>query len=315
MTVSLAFDAGLAMLVLALAGWTIAARGTFAAVIGFVVYGLLLAVAWVRVGAVDVAMTEVAIGSGVTGALLIRAAARLRPSEAAVEVARPRRALRIAVAMLCACVTATLAAIVLAMPETAPTLAPLAVANLPATGLGNPVTAVLLAYRAIDTLLEKVVLVLALLAVWSLAPDALWGGSPGPARERDPRGPLTFLAQILPPVGIVVGIHLLWVGADHPGGAFQGATVLAAMWLLAMMAGLAAAPPIGGRRVRLVLVVGALVFMAVGLAGIFIAGAFLAYPAAYAKPLILLIEFPVTLSVAATLALLVLGPPQRAGRS
>jgi hypothetical protein len=42
------------------------------------------------------------------------------------------------------------------------------------------------------------------------------------------------------------------------------------------------------------------------------AGAFLAYPMPYAKLLILAIEIPVTLSIAATLALLVAGPPERA---
>ena len=44
---------------------------TFAAVVGFVAYGLLLALVWVRLAAVDVALTEAAVGSGVTGALLI----------------------------------------------------------------------------------------------------------------------------------------------------------------------------------------------------------------------------------------------------
>ena len=49
---------------------------------------------------------------------------------------------------------------------------------------------------------------------------------------------LAFLARLLPPVGIVAGVYIFWVGADDPGGAFQGGTVLAAMWLLVMMAGL-----------------------------------------------------------------------------
>jgi hypothetical protein len=43
MTVASALDAGLAMLVLGVAGWTVGARQTFAAVIGFVAFGLLLA--------------------------------------------------------------------------------------------------------------------------------------------------------------------------------------------------------------------------------------------------------------------------------
>ena len=58
---------------------------------------------------------------------------------------------------------------VLLLPDPAPTLAGPAVENIAATGLGNPVTAVLMAYRAIDTLLEVVVLLLALdrrLVIW-----------------------------------------------------------------------------------------------------------------------------------------------------
>jgi hypothetical protein len=55
----------------------------------------------------------------------------------------------------------------------------MAMANLSASGLGNPVAGVLFVYRSLDTLLEKVVLLLALVGVWSLAPDRLWGGVPG----------------------------------------------------------------------------------------------------------------------------------------
>ena len=58
--------------------------------------------------------------------------------------------------------------------------------HLPETGLGNPVTAVLIAYRAFDTMLEKVVLVLAVVGVWSLAADRYWGGAPGEARAERP---------------------------------------------------------------------------------------------------------------------------------
>lgn len=308
----MAFDTGLAVLVLGLAAWTMAARDTFAAVVSFVAYGLLLALVWVRLAAPDVALTEAAIGSGVTGGLLLGASTRLGRTETPAPGEKPSAILRIAAASLCALVSAGLAAIVLLLPEPAPTLAPQAAANIAATGLGNPVTAVLMAYRAIDTLLETVVLLLALVGVWSLAPDRVWGGSPGPRHHADPDGVLTFIAQLLVPVGILVGIHIFWVGSVAPGGEFQGATILAAMWILAMMAGLADAPPVTRRWLRPALVVGPAVFLAVGVAGFAMAGAFLAYPAAYAKPLIVTIEIPVTLSIAATLALLVAGPPERA---
>ncbi len=307
MTLALAVDIGLALLVLAVACWTLAVRDTFAAVIGFVAYGLLLALIWVRLAAPDVALTEAAMGSGLTGLLLLGAAARLR---GAVSSAPPGLALRWVAGVLCALVSAGLAAIVLRLPDPAPTLAPAVIAHLPDLGLGNPVTGVLLAYRAIDTLLEAVVLLPALLGVWSLAPDRYWGGAPI-LRHPRPAGALTLLAQVLPPFGIIVGIYLCWNGADQPGGAFQGGAVLAAMWVLVLLAGLAEAPPVSRRGLRWLLIAGSAVFLIIGLAGIRLADAFLAYPAGYAKPFILTIELVLTLSIAVALGLLIAGPPAR----
>ena len=96
---------------------------------------------------------------------------------------------------LCLCVVAGLGMIVLLLPEPAPSLAPEAVANLGATQLGNPVTAVLLGYRAFDTLLEKIVLLLAVIGVWSLAPDRAWGRAPPPLGRAQAERPLVFLAR------------------------------------------------------------------------------------------------------------------------
>ncbi len=79
---------------LGVAAWTVAAREMFSAVVGYVAYGLLLAIVWVRLYAPDVALTEAAIGSGVTGVLLVTAAARLgrlptpeRPPGAGLKIA------------------------------------------------------------------------------------------------------------------------------------------------------------------------------------------------------------------------------------
>jgi multisubunit Na+/H+ antiporter MnhB subunit len=117
------------------------------------------------------------------------------------------------------------------------------------------------------------------------------------------------LGRTLPPIGIVVGVYILWVGAEAPGGAFQGGAILAAMWLLTMIAGLVAAPRIASRRLRLALVVGPAVFLAIGLAGFALPGGFLSYPASVTKPLIIAIEVVLTLSIAAILGVLVAGPP------
>jgi multisubunit Na+/H+ antiporter MnhB subunit len=314
MTAVPVFDLALAVLVLPLAVWTIAARETFVAVMSFIAYGLLLTLVWVRLAAPDVALTVAAIGSGLSGVLLLGAAARLRGAERAAAAERPGPALRLAGAVLSGAVAVGLAVAVIFLPEPGPTLAPPVAENLSAVGVGNPVTGVLMAFRAMDTLLEKVVLLLALVGVWSLAPDRLWGGRPGPRHHADPHGVLAFLARLLPPVGIVVGIYILWVSADAPGGAFPGSTILAAMWLLTVMAGLTDTPPVSRRWLRLTLVAGPAVFLAVGLGGLWLGGAFLAYPPAQAKALIVAIELAMMLTVAVTLGLLMAGAPERRAR-
>jgi len=218
---------------------------------------------------------------------------------------------RVAAALAAGCVTAALAVAVLALPDPAPSLAPETAANIAATGVGNPITAVLLAFRAMDTLLEAIVVLFAMIGVWSLAPDRAWGGRPGPLPRADPDGILAYLARVLPPIGLVVGIYIFWIGADLPGGKFQGATILAAMWLLVVMAGLADTPPIGSARLRIALVAGPVVFIAIGAAGVVTAGAFLAYPDGLAKPLIKVIEWALLPSLALTLALILAGAPER----
>ena len=57
---------------------TLALRDAFASIVLFMSNGLLLGLAWARLGAPDVAMAEAAIGAGLTGALLLAALRRLR---------------------------------------------------------------------------------------------------------------------------------------------------------------------------------------------------------------------------------------------
>jgi multisubunit Na+/H+ antiporter MnhB subunit len=303
------FAIAIAALLLAVAIWIIVAQTAFAAAVAFIAYGLLLSLVWVMLSAIDVALTEAAIGSGVTGVLLLSAAAQLRSTEAAIQPAR--WSLKLAAGVLCALVTAGLSVLMLNPPAEAPTLATIATAKLGETGLGNPVAAVLFVYRALDTLLEKVVVVLALVGVWSLTADRTWGGVPGLRLYAQPSGALTLLAQVLPPVGIMLGIYMCWTGADNPGGAFQGGALLAAMWLLVMVARVQPVPPTGLGRLRILVTVGPLIFLAIGFAGFALAGAFLAYPPDYSKPLIVLAEVALTLSIGVTLALLVAGPAER----
>jgi len=311
MTVLQVVDIGLAALVLLVASWSIFAREAFAAVVAYVAYGLLLALVWVRLFAVDVAMTEAAIGGGVTGVLLIGAAGRLRKAEKSPTGEQASKLTRICAAVLCTLVTLCLAGVVLSLPEPAPTLASEARQHLPGTEVGNPITAVLLAFRSFDTMLEKVVLVFAVVGVWSLASDRYWGGTSGPPRLDKPEATRSLIAQVLPPLGILIGVHMVWVGADEPGGAFQGGAILAAMWMMTMMARLTEMPSISSVWLRFALIAGPAVFVAIGTGGTAIAEGFFSYPVGFAKPLILFIEAFMTLSIAVTLAVLVGGPPRR----
>jgi multisubunit Na+/H+ antiporter MnhB subunit len=309
MTALWLLDLCLVAVILAVALSAVAARDLFAATVFFVAYGLLIALAWVRLDAVDVALAEAAIGAGLTGVLLLGVTARVHME---ARTPGPGRSMRLAIGAGCAAVSVALAVAVLSLPVPAPSLAPAVEAAIPATGLGNPVTAVLLAFRGYDTLLETLVLLLALLGVWSLAPDRLWGGRPGLRHRARPEGTLAWLGRLLPPIGLLVGVYVFWIGSDRPGGAFQAGTILAAVWLLAIMAGLSDAPPVRSLALRLVLVAGPAVFLGIGTAGLFVAGAFLGYPPAVAKTLIVTVEAALTLSIAATLALLVAGAPERA---
>lgn len=308
MNLGLWVDVALVVLLVGLAVWAVAVRDGFAAIIGFVAYGLLLMLAWLRLAAPDVALTEGAVSGGLSGLLLFGAWSRLRGRKAEEPSPPPGVVLRVGVGVLCGAVVVVLSLIVLRLPEPGPSQA--VAASLPLSGLGmeNPVTAVLIAYRALDTLLEVVVLFLALVGVWSLASDRAWGRAPRVAPE--PRSAaLTFEARVLPAFGLLVGLYIFWNGSKEQGGEFPGGAVLAAMGLLVLVAGLATPPAVSRRPLRWLLAVGSLVFFLVALAGFGWAEAFLGYPEGWAKPLILTIEAPLVFTIAATLAALLAGPP------
>lgn len=78
-----AFDAVLLFTLVWVAWCVLADREAelFRAVVLFIAFGLLLAVAWVRLKAPDIALAEAAIGAGVTGALLLVTLGRLKTAD------------------------------------------------------------------------------------------------------------------------------------------------------------------------------------------------------------------------------------------
>ncbi|ETX28621.1 hydrogen gas-evolving membrane-bound hydrogenase subunit E [Roseivivax isoporae] len=271
------------------------ARDRVAAIAGFLLMGLVVALAWVRLGAPDVALAEAAIGAGLTGALLLRGAARIGPLEPA---APPARALRASAALL-ALGLAGLLGWAFAGAGGASVYPALVRASLAESGVGNPVTAVLLNFRAWDTLLEVVVLAVALLLVAALAPPRI---DPAPLGEM-----VLPFARVVVPVAVLLAGHLLWLGAEAPGGAFQAGAVLAGGAVALGLCGVLRPAERTGAALRIAGLAGPALFVLAAIATAALTGGLLDYPAAAAKTWILVIESALTLSIAATLFLLFLG--------
>ncbi len=72
-----AFDIILCLTLVWLAWHILTSPDHFKAVVLFISFGLLMALAWVRLQAPDVALAEAAIGSGLTGALFLSALRRM----------------------------------------------------------------------------------------------------------------------------------------------------------------------------------------------------------------------------------------------
>ena len=75
-------DALLGLLIAWLAWQALSVRDLFRAVALFIGFGLLVAIAWVRLDAPDIAIAEAAIGAGLTGALFLVTLSRLDSAEA-----------------------------------------------------------------------------------------------------------------------------------------------------------------------------------------------------------------------------------------
>jgi len=291
-----ALDGPLAALLLWLAWRVLRVEDLFQAGVLFIVFGLLLAVVWLRLHAPDVALAEAAIGAGVTGALYINTLAGMEahpaePEPAPAGWAAASRWLAGLLSVVLALLMTVLALrLVLAVPPPVPTT--------PVAGkLTNPVTAVLLDLRSYDTLLETAVLVEALMGVWIL-------GRPLAAAPHTAPEALRGLVRVLVPVMVVVSGALLWNGGGGTGGAFQAAAVLAAAGILARLGG-HSLPFLHHPRRRAALAgAGTAFFLAVGLVLMAVTGSFLGYPAGGRDWLVLAIEAVATLSLATVLVVL-----------
>lgn len=286
----------------------------------FIAFGVVVALIWARLDAPDLALAEAAIGAGLTGVLLMHAA-RALPAE----LLRPSKTAGDWGALAFAAIASLMffahllyddsllnAGLMDSETDMTPRLRTLADAALPVSGVEHPVTAVLLNYRAWDTLLELLVLLFALSGLRQLFPkehasDLNNGQDQSASRWPESSPLMSAWARVLAPLLVVTGGYLLWRGSSDPGGAFQSGALLAAAAVILRLTGLLPALRWSSVLLRLSVVAGALFFLMVAAATAIWGDGWLVYPEAYSGLLIIIIEIIATLSIAITLSLLVIG--------
>lgn len=298
-------DILLAVALVGLAWGVLASGDLFKAIVLFIAFGLVMALVWVRLEAPDIALAEAAIGAGLTGALLLAAYAKLRVASphASSDITSRMSGIRaMAVLLLSLLLAMVLGYAVWMLPPDVGGLGTNVAANMDRSGVSNPVTAVLLNFRGYDTLLEVMVLLLALLGAWSV-------GVTTAQRETAPGLVLDTLSRLLAPLLILVAAYLLWVGAHAPGGAFQAGALLAAAGVLMLLAGWRLPAALAALPLRLVLVAGPVTFLLLAVITLLLEGRLLQLPTEWAGRVILIIETSATISIGATLIALFLGAP------
>lgn len=308
------------------------AENLFVAVMLLGIFSLLIAANFFVLNAADVALTEAAVGAGISTVLFLGALALTNERE------RPHRGTRwLSVAVV------TTAALVLMYatfdkPAFGDPNAPVQLHVSPwylemtphLIGIPNVVTAVLGSFRGYDTLGEVFVVFTAGIGVMfllSAGPASGAGNGPGSGQGSGPGRPKLpgrksyagiglrdhliprIVGRMLVPFILLFGLYVQFHGEYGPGGGFQAGALIAASFILyALVEGesrtLQALPQ---KALTGLMVGGALLYGSVGLAGIFLGSNFLDYSVLASNPVkgqqlgILLIEAGVGMTVTGVL--------------
>ena len=290
----------------------------FVAVILAGIFSLLMAANFFLLDAADVALTEAAIGAGISTVLFLGALALTAEHERAASANRLLALGVVAVTTLIV-IYATFDKPRFGYPE-APVhqhVAPWYLERTPETiDIPNLVTAVLASFRGYDTLGEVFVVLTAGIGVLFLfgAKPRRKAGPPRLAAHEPGDGLRHYLiprvvGRLLIPFILLFGLYVQFHGEYGPGGGFQaGAIVAAAVILYALLEGEAQALRVLPQRLLNGLIAGgALLYGAVGVAGMLLGGSFLDYYVLTANPVtgqhigILLIEVGVGITVTGVL--------------
>lgn len=288
-------------------------RSLLAAVMLTSIYSLLSASLFVVLDAVDVALTEAAIGAGISTILMLATIALTGDSEKAPRHT-PLLPLFVVIATGAALIYGTLD-----MPHhgdpSAPVhqyLAPTYLHDTTAEiGVPNAVTSVLASYRGYDTLGEVAVIFTAGVGVLALL------GYRTCRRNTELAGAgklvvLRVIAKLFFPLILLFALYVQFHGDYGPGGGFQAGVIFATGFILYALAfGLGNAQRvIPGQLLRTLAAVGVLIYAAVGIESMLLGGQFLEYRVLADDPVsgqhlgILLIELGVGITVAAVMLII-----------
>lgn len=280
------------------------------------IYSLLSASLFVVLDAVDVALTEAAIGAGISTILLLATVALTTDEEKAPRH-KPLLPLFVVVATGAALIYGTLD-----MPHYGDPMAPIHLHVAPTylhvtpeeIGVPNVVTSVLASFRGYDTLGEVTVIFTAGAGVLALLGYR--------TRRRNSQSPeirkmvvLRVITKLFFPLILLFALYVQFHGDYGPGGGFQAGVIFATGFILYALAyGLGNVQRIiPYRTLRIMMATGVLIYIGVGIESMLLGGKFLEYSILADDPVtgqhlgIMLIELGVGITVAAVILIIYYG--------
>jgi len=297
---------------------TVLSRNLFIASMWFGIFSLMMASNFFILDAADVALTEAAVGAGVSTVLFMSALAVTAEHE------HVREKLRVGPPAVLAVLFAVLFVVSFAQPRLGDPMAPVHVhvapwylSETPALiDIPKVVTAILASFRGYDTLGEVLVVFTAgigVLSVLSFRPrrrQKLSGERMADAiRGVQHHATLRVVGKLIIPVLMLFGLLVQFHGEYSPGGGFSaGALFAAAVMLYGILEGADRSSEAMPQPWMLPLAaLGASLYTGVGIVCMFLGGRFLEYGVLAVDPVagqqlgILLVEFGVGLTVTAVL--------------
>ncbi|MCF6262401.1 MAG: DUF4040 domain-containing protein [Xanthomonadales bacterium] len=293
-------------------------KNLFVAVMLMGIFSLLMATVFFILDAADVALTEAAVGAGISTMLFLATLALTGEHEKPSKKGPWISGLVVAITSLIL-IDATFEQPYLGDPM-APVQQHVAPWYLEMTpelmDFPNVVTAVLASFRGYDTLGEVFVVLTACIGVLFIL--SAGPGAPNPKSPRIPTAPSVGLrhhliprvvGKLLIPFIVLFGLYVQFHGEYSPGGGFQaGAIIAAGMILYALLEGEKQALKVLPQSVLIGMVVGgAMLYGMVGVVGMLMGGNFLDYSVLSSNPVsgqqigILIIEIGVGLAVCGAL--------------